>query len=115
MSAELRNQLAQRLACQLPPGPDSRELAHRLADGLLADCTLRIAAGHGGPIRPARRGDFWDGRSYTRISTEPDGRVAVEGYDGAQLVHRTTYNTATAEALALALIDGVKEILDARQ
>ncbi|MFC4124886.1 hypothetical protein [Nocardia rhizosphaerae] len=60
------------------------------------------------------RRDFWDGRSYTRISTEPDGRIAIEGYDGELLVHRTTYNTATAEAIGLAVIDAVKEVLDAR-
>lgn len=59
--------------------------------------------------------DFWDGRSRTVIRTEPDGRVAVEGYDGELLVHRTTYNTATAEAIGLAVIDAVKEVLDARQ
>lgn len=59
--------------------------------------------------------DFWDGRSRTRISAEPDGRVAIEGYDGELLVHRTTYNTATAEALGIAVIDAVKEVLDARQ
>ncbi|MGS2805374.1 hypothetical protein [Nocardia sp. MW-W600-9] len=59
--------------------------------------------------------EFWDGRSRTVIRTEPDGRVAIEGYDGELLVHRTTYNTATAEALGLAVIDSVKEIVDARQ
>lgn len=59
--------------------------------------------------------DFWDGRSFTRISTEPDGRIAIEGYNGELLVHRTTYNTATAEALGLAAIDSVKEIVDAGQ
>lgn len=54
--------------------------------------------------------DFWDGRSYTRISTEPDGRVAIEGYDGELLVHRTTYNATTTEAIGIAFIDAVKEV-----
>lgn len=53
--------------------------------------------------------DFWDGRSYTRISTEPDGRVAVEGYDGQQLVHRTTYSRVTAGLIAVALTHAAKE------
>lgn len=109
MSADLRNQLARRLACQLPPGPESQELAQRLADGLLADCTLRISRGHGGPIRPPRRGDFWDGRCFTRISKEPDRRIAVEGYDGELLVHRTTYSRETAVHMAEDLIRAAEE------
>ena len=52
---------------------------------------------------------FWDGRAYTRVSTEPDGRIAIEGYDGEQLVHRTTYNAATAESIAVAVLDAVRE------
>ncbi|MFF0546911.1 hypothetical protein ACFYTF_29150 [Nocardia thailandica] len=53
--------------------------------------------------------DFWDGRSYTRVSTEPDGRIAVEGYDGELLVHRTTYSRADALLIGDALIQGAGE------
>ncbi|MEU3011100.1 hypothetical protein [Nocardia asteroides] len=53
--------------------------------------------------------DFWDGRSYTRLSTEPGGRVAVEGYDGELLVHRTTYSPATAALIAEAFLSAAKE------
>ncbi|WP_218721426.1 hypothetical protein [Nocardia sp. MH4] len=53
--------------------------------------------------------DFWDGRSRTRISAEPDGRVAIEGYDGELLVHRTTYSSTVAALIAIALTHAAKE------
>ena len=52
---------------------------------------------------------FWDGRAYTRVSTEPDGRIAIEGYDGEQLVHRATYSKETAALIAKVLIDAAEE------
>ncbi|MFD4444868.1 hypothetical protein ACFWPK_34345 [Nocardia sp. NPDC058519] len=53
--------------------------------------------------------DFWDGRSFTRVDDEPDGRVAIEGYDGELCVHRTTYNRATAVLIGEALIRAAEE------
>lgn len=53
--------------------------------------------------------DFWDGRSFTRVDDEPNGRVAIEGYDGELCVHRTTYNRATAVLIGEALIRAAKE------
>ncbi|MFD4457663.1 hypothetical protein [Nocardia sp. NPDC058480] len=53
--------------------------------------------------------DFPDGRSSTRIATEPDGRVAIEGYDGELPAHRTTYSRATAVLIGQALIRAAEE------
>lgn len=53
--------------------------------------------------------DFWDGRSFTRISTEPDGRIAIEGYDGELLVHRTTYSPTVAALIGETVLGAARE------
>lgn len=55
-----------------------------------------------------------DGISCTSIDADPSGRIAIEGYDGELLVHRTTYSVETAEDMAADLADAVARIREAR-
>lgn len=57
-------------------------------------------------------GSSWN---HLAVSIEPDGRIAIEGYDRELPAFRETLSTSDAEAFALAVIDAVKEVLDARQ
>lgn len=95
-STELRQKLARRLYCSLPPGAEGRKLSEQLAIAVLSDCTLRVTAATGGPMRPDQVNEFRDGRNTLRVAPELDGTVAIEGYDGEQRVWRSSYPPATA-------------------
>ncbi|WP_043648013.1 hypothetical protein [Nocardia thailandica] len=52
---------------------------------------------------------FRDGTQSLVISPEPDGRVAVEVFDGELPLARMTFNAATAEGgIAFAITEAVK-------
>ncbi|WP_446224939.1 hypothetical protein ACTWPB_07425 [Nocardia sp. IBHARD005] len=57
-------------------------------------------------------GSSWN---HLAVSVEPDGRIAIEGYDRELPAFRETLSAAQAEAFALAVIDAVKEVADARR
>ena len=57
-------------------------------------------------------GSSWN---HLTVNAEPGGRIAIEGYDRELPAFRETLPADEAEAFALAVIDAVKEVRDARK